>query len=91
MNGPALSDPVSTQCHSSDSSDGGGTHFTVSALARGSHLPACSFGGTEPSAQSGFTGMPLKVAFEGGRISVAVCACLMLPCHLGWEERCKSG
>lgn len=34
---------------------------------RGSHFPACSFTGNEPSAQSGFVEMPLKVACEDGR------------------------
>lgn len=43
MNGPALSDPLSTQCHSRDSSDGGGTHFAVSALAQGQSLPSLFF------------------------------------------------
>lgn len=64
MNGPALSDPVSTQCHSSK---GEGPILLCLLWPRGSHFPACSFTGNEPSAQSGFVEMPLKVACEDGR------------------------
>lgn len=99
MNGLAGSDPVSTQ----HSSGGGGIHFSLFwPLAVTS--PTCPFMGVGLLCKSGLMEVSLKgTQEEGGGSLIAVCsspmppwssswmlqACLMLPCPLSSEGRCR--